>query len=66
LRVSGLELDPGNMTELEKDTLLDVKWWSAEAIRRAAGREPFSVPRLDELLDAINAGKIPEEPVTIG
>mgnify|MGYP002620094336 CR=1 FL=1 len=65
VRVAGQELELGNMTELEKDTLLDIKWWSAAEIRQVAGREPFSISRLDELLTAINEGKIPERPVKI-
>lgn len=65
VRAAGIAPELGNMTELEKDTLLDIRWWSAGEIRAARGREPFSISRLDELLEEINCGKIPERPVWI-
>ena len=61
----GVEPDPGNMTDPEKDTLKDRKWWSAEELRQSADREPFSIAGLDRLLAEINAGMIPQQPVRI-
>jgi 8-oxo-dGTP pyrophosphatase MutT (NUDIX family) len=65
VKVAGSELELDNMTDVEKGTLKDCKWWSAEEIRQSSGREPFSISRLWELLEEINEGKIPPQPVSI-
>lgn len=63
--VAGYEPELDNMTDAEKGTLKDCKWWSAEELRQSADREPFSIAGLDRLLAEINAGMIPPQPVRI-
>lgn len=52
-----------NMTDNEKDTLKDIKWWDVDEILKA--NEEFGPPEIGELVHQINIGNVPKEPLKL-
>ena len=66
VRVDSLEVRPQHITPIERDTIVEHRWWSVDEIQEAAAKELFVPRRLGELLVPIVAGDIPKAPIDTG
>ncbi len=63
-RVEKPSLSFDGQTDVERETLIDTRWWRLEEIRES---EDLFVPRnLAELLEPILAGVMPAKPLAVG
>lgn len=52
-----------HMTDMEREFTTSARWWSAEEMRSSG--ESFFAESLPDILEAINADKLPTEPVEL-
>ena len=66
VRTEGFTVVPAQFDPLEREFILDHRWWSVPEIGAASGLETFVPRRLGSLLQPIIAGEIPSQPIDFG
>lgn len=64
LRAADFELDVSGWQEIERASIAEHRWWSAQEL--AATQEIIHPPGLPRLLPDLLAGRMPDEPVEVG
>ena len=64
VRIHGAEVIRDNWTEVEREVLTEVRWWTLEEMK--AAKATFAPRDLARLLPSILAGDHPSEPIAIG
>jgi len=64
VRIDSAEVIRDNWTEVEREALTEVRWWTSEEIK--AAKATFAPRDLARLLPSILAGDYLSEPIAIG
>ena len=66
IRVESFEARPQQLTPIEREVIVEYRWWNVDEIVAATGIQVFLPRNLGHLLAPLVAGDIPDSPIDIG